>query len=246
VRPVAVTAAAADCRDPKVQDGPWSAVDTQLVKAAQQDAEQQARTSLTLPQAPTTSTSSSSDPPQQQQQQQQQQNDTLDQAVDLKGFVLLGKTLQQLSALAEQLGQPKYRGKQILDSLLKGCRDVLELHGLPKEFREQLAQSGVVTGRSAVHHSVKAPDGTQKLLLQLQEGRVVETVGIPVTDQDGKQRLTVCVSSQVCKFRSCLLILAFGGYVWLWVVVAVGRLVETVGLPVTDAGVEQRLTASVS
>jgi hemolysin activation/secretion protein len=182
------------CRDPKVQDGPWSAVDTQLVKAAQQDAEQQARTSLTLPPAPTSSTSSA---PAQQQQQQQQQHAAIDQAIDLKGFVLLGKTPQQLSALAEQLGQPKYRGKQILDSLLKGCRDVLELHGLPKEFREQLAQSGVVTGRSAVHHSVKAPDGTQKLLLQLQEGRVVETVGIPVTDQDGKQRLTVCVSSQV-------------------------------------------------
>lgn len=48
-----------------------------------------------------------------------------------------------------------------------------------------------------VHHSVKAPDGTQKLLLQLSEGRVVETVGIPVTDERGKQRLTVCVSSQV-------------------------------------------------
>lgn len=48
-----------------------------------------------------------------------------------------------------------------------------------------------------VHHSVKAVDGTQKLLLQLAEGRVVETVGIPVTDEGGKQRLTVCVSSQV-------------------------------------------------
>jgi 23S rRNA (adenine2503-C2)-methyltransferase len=51
-----------------------------------------------------------------------------------------------------------------------------------------------------VHHSVKAPDGTQKLLLQLSEGRVVETVGIPVTDERGKQRLTVCVSSQVGGF----------------------------------------------
>lgn len=58
-----------------------------------------------------------------------------------------------------------------------------------------------MTGRSVVHHSVKAPDGTQKLLLQLNEGRVVETVGIPVTEEGGKQRLTVCVSSQVCQGR---------------------------------------------
>lgn len=44
--------------------------------------------------------------------------------------------------------------------------------------------------------SVKAADGTEKFLLQLADGRVVETVGIPVDDQDSP-RLTVCVSSQV-------------------------------------------------
>ena len=43
---------------------------------------------------------------------------------------------------------------------------------------------------------VKAKDGTTKFLLQLADNHVVETVGIPLDDAD-KQRLTVCVSSQV-------------------------------------------------
>ncbi len=43
---------------------------------------------------------------------------------------------------------------------------------------------------------VKAKDGTIKLLLRLSDNHVVETVGIPLDDGD-KQRLTVCVSSQV-------------------------------------------------
>ena len=52
------------------------------------------------------------------------------------------------------------------------------------------------TGRSILQHTVAAPDGTRKMLLQLSDGRVVETVGIPVDDAD-EPRLTVCVSSQV-------------------------------------------------
>ena len=52
------------------------------------------------------------------------------------------------------------------------------------------------TGRSKLHHSVTAQDGTRKFLLQLQDGLIVETVGIPA-DESEKARLTACVSSQV-------------------------------------------------
>jgi len=98
----------------------------------------------------------------------------------------------------------------------------------------------VRTGRSIVHHSVAAPDGTRKFLLQLHDGRVVETVGIPVgvgaeEDQSEakraeaatgapaaalRRRLTVCVSSQVRQERAyalcCLLgIVARSVQAWL-------------------------------
>lgn len=57
------------------------------------------------------------------------------------------------------------------------------------------------SGRSILHHKVSAPDGTSKFLLQLADGRIVETVGIP-SDEDHGSRLTVCVSSQVRRFTA--------------------------------------------
>jgi 23S rRNA (adenine2503-C2)-methyltransferase len=65
---------------------------------------------------------------------------------------------------------------------------------LPKDIKERLSSEGYTTGRSHLEHTVTAKDGTRKFLLQLYDGRVVETVGIP---NDRDSRLTVCVSSQV-------------------------------------------------
>lgn len=53
------------------------------------------------------------------------------------------------------------------------------------------------SGRSRVFREVKSTDGTRKFLLELADGHVVETVGIPLDDTN-KPRLTVCVSSQAC------------------------------------------------
>ncbi len=47
-------------------------------------------------------------------------------------------------------------------------------------------------GRSQIHLHKVTPDGTEKFLLQLEDGEIVETVGIPTA-----KRLTVCVSTQV-------------------------------------------------
>ena len=67
---------------------------------------------------------------------------------------------------------------------------------VPKAWREELKARGISTGRSKLHHSVTAADGTRKFLLQLHDGLIVETVGIPA-DACDKPRLTACVSSQV-------------------------------------------------
>lgn len=65
---------------------------------------------------------------------------------------------------------------------------------IPKAMKESLAAAGYITGRSILAQTVTAADNTRKFLLQLHDGRVVETVGIP-NAKDG--RLTACVSSQV-------------------------------------------------
>lgn len=106
--------------------------------------------------------------------------------------VLLGKSLAELTAWVQQQGQPAYRGKQLHQWLYqKGARSLGEISVLPKAWRETAATVATV-GRSSVRFRSEAPDGTRKYLLDLADGRTVETVGIPTA-----KRLTVCVSTQV-------------------------------------------------
>ena len=84
---------------------------------------------------------------------------------------------------------------------------------VPKQFRAELGARGFAVGRMPVHRVVAAPDGTAKMLLRLDDSRVVEAVGIPAEGVDGKQRLTACVSSQVgCPLRCSFCATGKGGF----------------------------------
>jgi 23S rRNA (adenine2503-C2)-methyltransferase len=131
---------------------------------------------------------------------------------------LLGLSLEELTAWVQQQGQPAYRGRQLHEWIYqKGVRSLAEISVFPKQWRSTLAE--VPIGRSTLHHRSVAPDGTVKYLLQLTDGQIVETVGIPsfgsrgaqeqrsrgetlnpkskIQNPKSKQRLTVCVSTQV-------------------------------------------------
>lgn len=132
--------------------------------------------------------------------------------VDIHGKVLLGMSVAQIEELLEELGEEKYRAKHVYDGVMKGARSIEAVSWLPKPLREKLVAAGVRTGRSTLHHSVAAPDGTRKFLLQLVDGRVVEAVGIPA-DNTTSPRLTVCVSSQVgCPMRCTFCATGKGGF----------------------------------
>lgn len=104
---------------------------------------------------------------------------------------LLGSTLDELTAWVESQGQPKYRGQQLYKWIYhQGARSLTDISVFPKSWRAELA--AVEVGRSHLHHKSEARDGTVKYLLQLADGQIIETVGIPT-----QKRLTVCVSSQV-------------------------------------------------
>ncbi|KAF3325420.1 dual-specificity RNA methyltransferase RlmN [Carex littledalei] len=84
---------------------------------------------------------------------------------------------------------------------------------VPQEFRDALVGAGWRVGRSPVHHSVAAADGTLKILLKLEDNRLIETVGIPAEDKKGSVRLTACVSSQVgCPLRCSFCATGKGGF----------------------------------
>ncbi|AQK98010.1 uncharacterized protein LOC100193530 [Zea mays] len=128
---------------------------------------------------------------------------------------LLGLSEPQLRQLAIDLGQQSYRGKQLHDLLYKSrAKQIQEFNHVPKAFREALLGAGWSVGRSPVHHAVTASDGTTKILLKLEDNRLIETVGIPVDDDNkGSSRLTACVSSQVgCPLRCSFCATGKGGF----------------------------------
>ncbi|PSR14221.1 MAG: 23S rRNA (adenine(2503)-C(2))-methyltransferase RlmN [Bacteroidetes bacterium] len=111
-------------------------------------------------------------------------------------------TPTDLLAIVEGMGEPSFRAKQIDEWLWKrSVRSFAEMTNLSKALRDQLEQSYVINTitEDKVQHSA---DGTIKSRFRLHDGHLIESVLIPVPEDN---RFTVCVSSQVgcsltCKF----------------------------------------------
>jgi 23S rRNA (adenine2503-C2)-methyltransferase len=109
---------------------------------------------------------------------------------------LLDLSPAEMESLAESLGAPRYRGRQLAQWIYtKGVTDLEAMSDLPRDFRAALA------ARAAVHlpeveRRTPSQDGSQKLVLRYEDGARVQAVLMP----DG-ERLTLCVSTQVgCGF----------------------------------------------
>lgn len=99
----------------------------------------------------------------------------------------------ELEELMNELGQPRYRAKQIEEWLYaRGVSSIDKMDNLPKALRQKLNDRFFVGTLSLITKQV-SEDGTRKYLFRIPNGALVETVGIP--SHDGN-RLTVCFSSQ--------------------------------------------------
>jgi len=121
---------------------------------------------------------------------------------------LTGLNHDELAALMDEWGQPKFRVTQVLDWIWKKkVGSIEEMTNLPAALREQLAETHQL---DALEHSTTqgSADTTRKFLFKLQDGRYVESVLIPANPAlygEKSDRRTLCVSSQVgcaygCKF----------------------------------------------
>lgn len=110
---------------------------------------------------------------------------------------LLGKTLNELHAVAESLGMPRFAAKQIAQWLyVKRVRSIEEMTNLSVVNRERLAASYCI-GYENPADAAHSKDGTIRYLFATPAGKHIETVYLP--DHD---RATLCVSSQIgCKMR---------------------------------------------
>lgn len=110
---------------------------------------------------------------------------------------LLGLTLAELRAVAQELGMPGFSAGQIASWLYgKKVSSVDEMTNLSLKHRALLSERYEV-GREAPVDAMRSADGTVKYLYRAGEDHFVEAVYIPDDD-----RATLCVSSQVgCKMR---------------------------------------------
>ena len=94
---------------------------------------------------------------------------------------------------------PGFHAEQVFRWVAERRADRFEaMTDLPKRLRDELEQGWSVFQGEPVHHHV-SPDGTEKLLLELRDGKRVECVLMAEKD-----RRTVCVSSQVGCGMGCV------------------------------------------
>ena len=112
--------------------------------------------------------------------------------------LLLGLNKDDLTKIAEDMGEQAYRGSQIFQWIYnRGVRSFDDMTDLSKAFRARLADSFPVD-RPAIDREQVSSDGTRKWLLTFADGQKAETVFIPEED-----RGTLCVSSQVGCTLTC-------------------------------------------
>jgi 23S rRNA (adenine2503-C2)-methyltransferase len=101
-------------------------------------------------------------------------------------------SLSEFEALLETLGLERWRARPILQWIHRRRASSFDsMTDLSKENRALLSEKFRIF-TSTVQERRESPDGTEKLLLALEDGNLIETVLI----REGDRR-TVCVSTQV-------------------------------------------------
>lgn len=115
------------------------------------------------------------------------------QKTDLRNF-----DQDQLIEYVESLGQPKFRGKQIMGWLYRpGISSFSEMTDLAKKFREVLDENAYFSSFTDPIIE-KSSDGCVKFGFTLEDGNMIESVFIPEEDRN-----TLCISSQVGCAMKC-------------------------------------------
>jgi 23S rRNA (adenine2503-C2)-methyltransferase len=122
---------------------------------------------------------------------------------------LFGKSETELREFFAGIGEPPYRGTQLLGWLYKKqIEDFDSVTGFSKSLRSRLTDIAAIKYPEVTDRNVSPFDRTEKFVLQLEDGNRIETVLIPKEkspDDEGLEKQTVCVSTQVgcqlnCRF----------------------------------------------
>jgi len=107
-------------------------------------------------------------------------------------------TQDQLVSFVESLGQPAFRGRQLLAWIYKPeITQFEQMTDLAKKFRKVLEEQAVISRFTAAVVEI-SEDGSVKFGFRLDDGNIIESVLIPEEDRN-----TLCVSSQAGCAMGC-------------------------------------------
>ena len=140
----------------------------------------------------------------------------------------MGLTQAELEALAEEMGEPGYRGRQIFASLHhRRLRSIDSMTDLPKDFRGKLMERASASTLK-IESRYLSEDGTRRYLMKTHDNLPVETVFIPEERRD-----TICFSSQSgCPLQCSFCLTAKLG---LLRTLTSGEIVEQITIALNDA-----------
>ncbi len=120
--------------------------------------------------------------------------------------VLFNFSDSELESYVTELGQPKFRAKQIRDWLMRGAPDFSVMKNIPETLRQELNSMAETLPVKIVKKLESADGETTKFLLELSDGEQIESVLMRTTYGN-----SVCVSSQAgcamgCKFCASTLL----------------------------------------
>ena len=104
----------------------------------------------------------------------------------------------EIAAALAELGEPKYRAKQVFQWLARGVESFDEMTDVSKKLRETLKREFFITKLKILRKQVSSIDGTIKYLWELPDGNAVETVVMQYRHGN-----TICISSQVGCRQGC-------------------------------------------
>ena len=116
--------------------------------------------------------------------------------------VLLGKTLLELQAVAQEVGLPRFAGKQLAEWIyVRRATSFDEMTNISLKGREAL-KARYTIGRHVPVAEAISKDGTKKYLFRVSNSEAVYIESVYIPDDD---RATLCVSTQAgckmgCKF----------------------------------------------
>lgn len=148
---------------------------------------------------------------------------------------LIDLSREELAAWCVEHGQSSYRADQIRRWIYgKRVSDFDAMHDVSAAFRARLAEEFTLFSGKVVQHQI-AVDRTEKLLLELSDGQLVECVLMREED-----RCTICISTQVGCAMGC--VFCASGMLGLKRNLTTGEIVEQILRLDRLLGTEERIT----